>query len=72
MFTGVYHLSRRAMKRLLHELFGISISLGALSRIEARASAVRNPDELGQSFRSDLGSRSGDTWAPIPAHLAIW
>lgn len=43
LLTGVYHLSRRATQRLLRELFGIAISLGALSRIEARASIALAP-----------------------------
>jgi transposase len=38
LLTGVYHLSRRQAQSLLHELFGISISLGALSAMERRAS----------------------------------
>jgi len=38
MLTGVYHLSRRKTQRLLQELFGISVSLGALSAMERRAS----------------------------------
>jgi transposase len=38
MLTGAYHLSRRKTKKLLHELFGISISLGAISAMERRAS----------------------------------
>lgn len=38
LLTGVYHLSRRQSQRLLHELFGIQISLGALSAMEHRTS----------------------------------
>lgn len=38
LLTGVYHLSRRQAQRLLRELFGIRISLGALSAMERRAS----------------------------------
>ena len=38
MLTGVYHLSRRKAQQLLSELFGISISLGAISAMEGRAS----------------------------------
>ena len=36
--TGAYHLSRRRAQLLLHELFGIEISLGAISQMEARMS----------------------------------
>ncbi len=38
MLTGAYHLSRRKTRRLLLELFGITISLGAISAMERRAS----------------------------------
>jgi len=38
LLTGVYHLSRRQAQRLLRELFGISVSLGAVSAMEGRAS----------------------------------
>jgi transposase len=38
MLTGAYHLSRRSAQKLMHELFGISISLGAISSMERRAS----------------------------------
>lgn len=38
MLTGVYHLSRRPTQHLLRELFGVTISLGAISKLESRAS----------------------------------
>jgi transposase len=38
MLTGAYHLSRRKTQKLLLELFGISLSLGAISAMEQRAS----------------------------------
>lgn len=38
MLTGAYHLSRRKARQLLLELFGISVSLGAISAMEKRAS----------------------------------
>ena len=38
LLTGAYHLSRRKTQKLLLELFGISISLGAISAMERRAS----------------------------------
>ena len=40
LLTGVYHLSRRKTRQLLAELFGISISIGAISAMERRASAA--------------------------------
>ncbi len=41
--TGVYHLSRRNVQRLLHEFFGIEVSLGAVSKMEARMSRALRP-----------------------------
>jgi transposase len=38
MLTGVYHLSRRRAQQLLREIFGVQISLGAISTLESRAS----------------------------------
>jgi transposase len=38
MLTGAYHISRRKTRKLLLELFGIEVSLGAISAIERRAS----------------------------------
>jgi transposase len=38
MLTSAYHLSRRKTRQLLLELFGISVSLGAISAMEQRAS----------------------------------
>ncbi len=38
LLTGAYHLSRRKTRKLLKELFGISISTGAISTMEKRAS----------------------------------
>lgn len=38
MLTGAYHLSRRKTQTLLSELLGITISLGAISGMERRAS----------------------------------
>jgi transposase len=40
LLTGAYHLSRRKTRKLLKELFGISISTGAISTMEKRASAA--------------------------------
>jgi transposase len=40
LLTGAYHLSRRKTQRLLSELFGITVSLGAISAMEQRASCA--------------------------------
>lgn len=40
LLTGTYHLSRRKTKRLLREVFGISISTGTISAMERRSSTA--------------------------------
>lgn len=41
--TGVYRLSRRQVKLLLHEFFDIDVSLGAISKMESRTSNALEP-----------------------------
>jgi transposase len=43
LLTGVYHLSRRRAAKLLSDLLGVRISLGALSAVEARVSEAVKP-----------------------------
>ena len=43
LFTGVYHLGRRKVQRIMHEVFGISVSLGAVSSMERRATQALEP-----------------------------
>ena len=38
MLTGNHHMSRRGAQQLLQDLFGLTVSLGAISAMEARAS----------------------------------
>lgn len=38
MVTGAYHISRRRTQKLLRELIGITVSLGAVIAMERRAS----------------------------------
>ena len=46
MLTGAYHLSRRKTQKLLRELFGIAVSLGAISAMEQRASEALEVAEV--------------------------
>ncbi len=75
LLTGVYHLSRRATQRLLHELFGITISLGALSRMEARASAAPAP-AAGEAQReveaADVKHTDATSWLRAGMMMALW
>jgi transposase len=43
LFTGVYHLSRRQTVRVLNDVLGTQISLGAVSAVEARVSVALKP-----------------------------
>ncbi len=43
LLTGVYHLSRRSAVRLLGDVLGIDMSLGAVSAVEARVSEAVKP-----------------------------
>jgi len=43
LFTGVYHLSRRQTVRVLNDVLGTQISLGAVSSVEARVSTALEP-----------------------------
>src|SRR5690606_18803546 len=38
VLTGYYHLSRRKAQSLLRDMMGVTLSLGALSAVEARVS----------------------------------
>lgn len=75
LLTGVYHLSRRATQRLLHELFGIAISLGALSRIEARASAALT-SAAGEAQReveaAEVKHTDATSWLRAGIVMSLW
>ena len=43
MLTGVYHISRFRTTQLIADMFGISISVGTVSAMEARASRALEP-----------------------------
>jgi transposase len=75
MLTGVYHLSRRKAQQLLRELFGIEISLGALSRMEARASqALKSAfDEAQREVQqSEVKHTDGTSWIRAGLWMSLW
>jgi transposase len=59
MLTGAYHLSRRKTQRLLLELFGIVVSLGAISAMERRASEA-------------LESAYATSWTRAGVLMSLW
>lgn len=68
LLTSVYHLSRRKARQLLAELFGISISVGAISAMERRASEALKSAHDEAQHEVDAG---GILFDPIPAGSVI-
>jgi transposase len=75
MLTGVYHLSRRRAQQLLRELFGIEISLGAVSAIEARASValVSAVEEAQRAIEdADVKHTDATSWLRAGITMSLW
>jgi transposase len=75
LLTGVYHVSRRRAAKLLSDLVGVSISLGAVSAVEARVSEAVEP-AVAEAWRRVEGASvkhtDGTTWLKVGAVLALW
>lgn len=75
ILSGVYHLSRRSVQRLLREFWGIEVSLGAISGMEARASAALEP-AFKQAERAvqdaEIKHTDGTSWLIAGAQTALW
>jgi transposase len=73
--TGVYHLSRRQAQKMLSDLFGIEISLGAISAIEGRVSDALAP-AWQQAFDSvqeaQVKHADGTSWRQSGKALQLW
>ena len=75
LLTGVYHLSRRNTARLLLELLGVRISVGAVSRIEQRMSDLVAPavDEAWEHARAaKIKHADGTGWYRASALVSLW
>jgi len=75
LLTGAYHLSRRKTRKLLHELFGISVSLGAISGMERRASvALKSAHEEALREVQQAGVKHSDatTWTRSGKLMSLW
>ena len=71
----MYHLSRRKAQRLLRELFGISVSLGALSAMERRASeALESAYEEAKREVEHAGVKHSDatSWTRSGTLISLW
>jgi transposase len=75
LLTGVYHVSRRRAAKLLSDLVGVPISLGAVSAVEARVSDAVEP-AVAEAWRRVEGApvkhTDGTTWLKAGAVLALW
>ena len=75
LLTGVYHVSRRRAAKLLSDLAGVPISLGAVSSVEARVSEAVEP-AVAEAWRRVEGApvkhTDGTTWLKAGAVLALW
>lgn len=75
LLTGVYHLSRRKARQLLAELFGISISVGAISAMERRASeALKSAyDEARREVEyAAVKHTDATSWARAGVLMSLW
>ena len=75
LLTGAYHLSRRKTQKLLHELFSISVSLGAISSMERRASkALQSAYDEAVREVQHAGVKHSDatTWTRSGKLMSLW
>lgn len=75
LLTGVYHLSRRKTRQLLAELFGISISIGAISTMERRASdALKSAYDEAQREVEYAAVKHTDatSWVRAGVLMSLW
>lgn len=75
MLTGVFQLGRRQAVTALADLFGVRISLGALSGVEARVSEAVEPavDEAWKKAQqADVKHTDGTSWRQAGQVLQLW
>lgn len=75
LLTGAYHLSRRKTQKLLQELFGISVSLGALSSMEQRASEAlksAHAEALHEVQHAGVKHSDATSWTRSGKLMSLW
>ena len=75
LLTGVYHLSRRQTARLFREVFGVPISVGSVSNIEARMTPALKPAaEEAARHVDDAPVKYADatTWLRAGVTMSLW
>jgi len=75
LFTGVYHLSRRRTVAMLGDVLGVTISVGAVSAMESRASEAMKPaaDEAWDVVeQARVKHADATTWLHKGATRQLW
>jgi transposase len=75
LLTGAYHLIRRKTLTLLSELFGIAVSLGAISAMEQRASvalASAHDEALREVQYAGVKHSDATTWTRAGKLMSLW
>lgn len=75
LFTGVYHLSRRAAVSLTADVLGIDISLGAVSAVEKRVSEAVKPaveEAWARLDEAPVKHTDGTSWFQAGVLCALW
>ena len=75
MMTGKYRLSRRDAAQVFWDLFGIRISVGSVSNIEARATSALQPaaqEAARQVDDAPVKHTDGTTWLKAGRLLSLW
>lgn len=75
LVTGVYHLGRRAAVSLLADFFGVKVSLGAVSAMEARVSEAVKP-AVAQAWKrveqAAVKHTDGTSWFQGGVMRSLW
>jgi transposase len=75
LLTGVFHLSRRSAVRMLADVLGIDVSLGAVSAVEARVSEAVKPAvaEVWQKIEeAAVKHTDGTSWYQGGVLCSLW
>ena len=83
--SGAYRLSKRSTEELVHDFFGVEISLGTVAKLEqATSEAVAKPvEEIARAIQQEPVVHADETgwyerskrawlWAAVTAHMAMF
>ena len=75
LLTGYYHLSRRKAQRMLADVLGVSMSLGAISNVEKRVSHAVEPvvaEVWNRVGDDEVKHADGTSWLQAGVTLCLW